>query len=351
MPFRFPAVARTCAHLYLGAPSRLPAWAWLGLLGLAGPAAAQLKPQYSQYMLNNYVLNPAITGIEDYTDLKLSYRQQWAGVDGAPTTFYASVHGKLGQAVNVPVPQPANGKAHAFWGGAANRYRKVKPHHALGGLVLHDRAGIFGFTEAQVSYAYHLLLSREVKLSLGAAAGLLQYSLRGADLQLANPNDPVAANQASLRPNLSLGLWLYGRQFYLGASAAHLLGAAATGAGPVGVPLARHFFVTGAWRVPLSGDLDLVPSVLAKWAAPQPPAVDLNARLVYANRLWVGAAYRQRDSVIFLAGLSVSALLDLSYTYDLGTHRLGRASLGSHEILLSLRLGNRYRVYCPQSLW
>jgi hypothetical protein len=55
--------------------------------------------------------------------------------------------------------------------------------------------------------------------------------------------------------------------------------------------------------------------------------------------------------VILLAGLALNSFLDLSYSYDLGTNRIGRASQGSHEILLGLRLGNRFRVYCPQSLW
>jgi type IX secretion system PorP/SprF family membrane protein len=301
-------------------------------------------------MLNNYLLNPAITGIEDYTDVKLSFRQQWAGVDGAPTTLYLSAHGKLGSGVNVPDPKAAS-RPHAFSGGSANRYRKVKPHHGLGGMALHDRAGIFGFTEANLSYAYHLLLSREVRLSAGVAAGLMQYSIRGADLQLANPNDPAAINQTSYRPNLSLGLWLYSTRFYLGASSGQMLGGLNQSVVPVETPVSRHYFLTGAYRIGLGDDLDLVPSVLAKWAAPLPFAVDVNLRMVYANRLWGGVSYRQRDSVILVAGLAINSFLDLSYSYDLGTNRLGRASQGSHEILLGLRLGNKFRVYCPQSLW
>jgi len=314
------------------------------------PGLAQLRPQYSQYMLNNYLLNPAITGIEDYTDLKLSYRQQWAGIDGAPTTLYVTAHGKLGQGVNVPDPKIGSGRPHAFSGGSANRYRKVKPHHGIGGMVLHDRAGIFGFTQANVSYAYHLLLTRQVKLSAGVAAGFMQYSIRGSDLILANPNDPAAVDQTSFRPNLSLGLWLYSTKFYLGASLAQPVGGQTNGP-QVLAPSARHLFLTGAYRIQIADELDLVPSVLVKWASPLPMAVDLNVRAVYANRLWAGASYRQGDSVILLAGLALNSFLDLSYSYDLGTNRIGRASQGSHEILLGLRLGNRFRVYCPQSLW
>ena len=51
-------------------------------------ARSQAKPSFTQYILNNYVLNPAITGIENYVDAKLSIRNQWTGIDGAPVTNY-----------------------------------------------------------------------------------------------------------------------------------------------------------------------------------------------------------------------------------------------------------------------
>ena len=67
-------------------------------ISLAG--FAQAKPYYTQYILNNYILNPAITGIENYTDVKLSYRNQWAGITGAPVTTYFSIQGPLGRSDN-----------------------------------------------------------------------------------------------------------------------------------------------------------------------------------------------------------------------------------------------------------
>ena len=49
---------------------------------IGNTAFSQAKPYYTQYILNNYILNPGITGIENYTDVKLSYRNQWAGING-----------------------------------------------------------------------------------------------------------------------------------------------------------------------------------------------------------------------------------------------------------------------------
>ena len=60
-------------------------------------ANAQQKPYYTQYILNNYILNPALSGIENYTDVKLSYRNQWTNINGAPVTVYFSAHAPIGK--------------------------------------------------------------------------------------------------------------------------------------------------------------------------------------------------------------------------------------------------------------
>src|SRR5687767_3375275 len=82
--------------------------------------SAQQKPYYTQYILNNYILNPAISGIENYTDLKLSYRNQWTGIDGSPVTTYLSVHSPIGKkdyrttATSFEIPGE-NPRGRSYW--------------------------------------------------------------------------------------------------------------------------------------------------------------------------------------------------------------------------------------------
>src|SRR5881396_3541479 len=81
---------------------------------------AQQRPHYTQYILNNYILNPALSGIENYTDLKISGRDQWVGLNGAPQTFYLTIHGPLGKAnyrtnaTSYQVPGE-NPRGRAYW--------------------------------------------------------------------------------------------------------------------------------------------------------------------------------------------------------------------------------------------
>ena len=67
------------------------------MFGLTAQLQAQQKPHYTQYVVNPFVINPAITGIDNYTDLKMSVRDQWVGIKGAPMTSYLTIHGPIGK--------------------------------------------------------------------------------------------------------------------------------------------------------------------------------------------------------------------------------------------------------------
>src|SRR5258706_3276661 len=118
---------------------------------------AQQRPHYTQYILNNYILNPAISGIENYTDLKLSARDQWIGLDGAPQTFYLTIHGPLGKkdyrtsATSYDVPGQ-NPRGKSYW----ENYTAAEPHHGIGFSMINDRTGSYNRFTTYATYAYHL---------------------------------------------------------------------------------------------------------------------------------------------------------------------------------------------------
>jgi hypothetical protein len=65
------------------------------LVGSYLTLCAQQRPYYTQYVLNNYIINPAVAGIENYWDMKVSHRHQWVGLEGAPITTYVTIQGPL----------------------------------------------------------------------------------------------------------------------------------------------------------------------------------------------------------------------------------------------------------------
>ena len=67
----------------------------LFLLLFAARIYAQQVPLYSQYMMNGFLLNPAVAGSEGYTAINLTAREQWLGLKNAPKTHAVSGQTRL----------------------------------------------------------------------------------------------------------------------------------------------------------------------------------------------------------------------------------------------------------------
>ena len=68
-------------------------------------ATAQQEAQYTQYMYNTSLINPAYSGSEEVFKLSMLHRSQWVGIPGAPTTQTLSLEGmlarRLGASINL----------------------------------------------------------------------------------------------------------------------------------------------------------------------------------------------------------------------------------------------------------
>ena len=65
-------------------------------LVIAQEISAQQDPQYTQYMYNMNVINPAYAGISEGLSIGALYRSQWVGLDGGPETFTFNIHSPVG---------------------------------------------------------------------------------------------------------------------------------------------------------------------------------------------------------------------------------------------------------------
>lgn len=319
---------------------------------------AQQKPQYNQYMLNGYLVNPALTGIENYTDIRLSYRDQWSGLAGAPGSLYLSVHGPLHKEDRSSsiISLPARGKSNIINKlryKEENDFKFLKPHQGIGGMLISDNMGPNKRLGAAVSYAYHLpVIDRRMKLSTGITAGFTRYSLNIAELDFGPNADPVV-NQyenARLLPEISLGTTLYGSHFFVGVSVAQLfqnaLDLSRMNEG-VQQRFSNHYFLTGGYEIRLGREFALMPSVLVKYVQPSPVSVDLNLKASYLRRLWGGVSYRHQNAVAALAGVNLNSVLNVGYAYEMATSNLNNYTHGSHEVMIGFVMGNSYRIKSP----
>jgi type IX secretion system PorP/SprF family membrane protein len=329
------------------------------ILLLWSAAFSQQRPHYSQYILNNYILNPALSGIENYTDLKISVRNQWVGLDGAPQTAYLSIHSPIGKKDYRTTPTSfavpgENPRGRQYW----EDFTPSEPHHGIGLQLVNDRTGNFNRFTAAASYAYHLGVGAQTALAAGFSAGVSHWSrsLERSDFGGGVTTDPAQDQTGAqqLKPELAAGLWLYSASYFLGVSVQQVVpqkiaysGGAASG------HLVPHLFATAGYRFLLNEHINALPSLMVKYVAgtPTTPQLDLNLKLQYQDLLWLGGSYRLQDGYAAMAGLNVGNTVNVGYAYDFTTSPLQTTSRGTHEVIIGFLIGNRYGDTCPRNVW
>jgi type IX secretion system PorP/SprF family membrane protein len=325
----------------------------MAFLALVQCTMAQQRPQYTQYVFNNYLLNPAVSGIENYIDLKAGYRSQWTGLEGAPVTSYLTINAPIGQDFVQGDAASMTGDASPYSRSYTQDYTASPAHHGVGFQIVSDKTGPITQTTMDFSYAYHLGLTDKLNLAVGVSAGLNHISLNTAEITLENPLDPAISNgnNSQWKPDLGVGIWAYSANYYIGASVQQLLkqnlyfNTTSTVTQSQTVP---HYFFTAGVKLPLSEDVALLPSVLVKVIQPVPTTFDVNLKMAFQDIFWIGGSYRKDDSFGALAGINISSSINVGYSYDLTTSALKTVSNGTHEIVIGILLNNKNKVRCPQ---
>ena len=274
---------------------------------------AQQDPQFTQYMYNMSVINPAYaTADEGILNLGGLYRTQWVGVEGAPKTGTFFAH------------TPVNNKVE------------------LGISFTNDNIGdIVTENNIYVDFAYVLPVGVESKLSLGLKGGFTFFdtNFNGFVLQSGDVSTDIAFNEniSKTFPNIGIGAFFFTDHYYLGLSAPNMLstkhienenGVKATGVESI------HYFLTGGYVFDINENLKLKPAFMAKAVNGAPLALDITANVLINERLEAGLGYRLEDAVSALVNFKVTPQLRIGYAYDYTTSNLSNYSSGSHEIFI-----------------
>ncbi len=294
-------------------------------------ARAQQDPAYSMYVFNGQFINPAYSGSHEVVSLMAIYRQQWVGLDGAPSTGNISL--------NMPLR---------------------REQYAIGLMVSNDKIGLgntFSFTP---SFAYRIKIKKS-KLCFGLQGSFAYYYRNNSKSELPSttPDATTSINTNLFVPNVGFGIYWYGKNYFVGASVPHLMPSSL--GDKVGVlsynsVLARvynyYVFTAGYVVGKDNASVKFKPSILMKWQQGLPnniPQFDLNLALLVINRMWIGASVRTSGNAYTASGaplkfgpeslagyvqVRVTPQLQLAYSYDATLSNLRNANSGTHEIML-----------------
>ncbi|WP_344726510.1 MULTISPECIES: PorP/SprF family type IX secretion system membrane protein [Corallibacter] len=270
---------------------------------------AQQDPQYTQYMYNMNVVNPAYAGSFDGIAIGALYRSQWVGLDGAPNTGTLSLHAPVGERVG------------------------------LGISFINDEIGPVRENNAYADFSYTLPLGGDHKLALGIKAGATFHKIGLTTLAAIDPNDPfLQENVDAVTPNVGAGAYLYKpNKYYVSVSMPNMLNSVhldATNGTKVGSET-QHLFAAAGYVFNLSDNFKLKPHGLFKMAFDAPVSFDVNANLFMYDIVEVGVGYRLEDSFSGMINFMISPNLRIGYAYDNVQSDLDIATTSSHEIFIN----------------
>ena len=282
---------------------------FLGIL-LFQEATAQQDPQYTQYMYNMNVINPAYAGSKEGIAITALYRNQWSGFDGAPETFTFSAHSPFGDKVG------------------------------LGLSAIKDELGPVSETNVFADFSYTLQVTETIKIALGIKAGVTFHDVGLSSLELQDPNDPFFSQDINNSyPNIGAGAFLYADNFYVGLSVPNLLNSVHLDENGLKYGSeTNHYFATAGYVFQLNENVKLKPSVMVKSAFDAPLSFDGNLNALFYEKFEIGASYRLDDSFSGLVGFQVTPNIRIGYAYDNVISDIQAAAGASHEVVVSFNL-------------
>ena len=282
---------------------------------------SQQDSQYTQYMYNTPLVNPAYAGSRETITAFLLHRNQWVGLDGAPVTNNFSI--------NMPV-------------GDSN--------FGVGLNFVNDEIGPVSENEISADLAYFIQVSENYKLSLGLKGTANLFQLDVNKLRIFDPSDPQFQNvDTEFSPNVGAGLYLFSDKTYFGLSVPNFFESYRYNDNNVEITKEKmHFYFIAGHVFTISPNIDFKPAVLSKIVEGAPLQADVTTNFLFFDKLTLGAAYRWDASVSALAGFQISDSWFIGYGYDLETTKLSNYNSGSHEIFLRYEVFNRSRVSAPR---
>lgn len=292
---------------------------FLALAAAVGEGRAQQMYQFTQYMFNHHLINPAVVGTHSYYQIRTNHRFQWVGVDDAPMTNTVSVNG---------------------------------PHSKLpmgfGGIFFSDITGPSNRNGLMGSYGYNIALNDNLRLSGGLSLGFMIYQIDASKFDLGDNfhsegfSDPALLRfkpTALFTPDASIGIFLYSAYYHAGVAVTQLFGQRLSFHEAklerwVSSNLRQAYYIHGGYLLYLSDDYELEPTLVLRYTYPKPFQFDLNVKLTYRDKVWGGVSYRLNDAVSFMVGYKHDRHILIGYSYDYSYTGIRKFSYGTHELMI-----------------
>ncbi len=293
----------------------------------------------SQYMLDGFMFNSAMAGYDGYTAIDLSTRQQWLGINDAPSTTSISFQTRVLKRSYIIKSKPL--KQNKFIPARSGRV-------GLGLNIYSDRNGAFSNTGITMSYAYHIPFPN-AQLSFGVSGTISQIKvdLNSSDFRITPASDELyLIRQPLYIPDANIGVFYSSRELYAGFSIAELFQSSIkiSSNSIYNYQLQRHYFILAGYRLNNQANVSYEPTILIKMTEQLLPQIDFSFKAYFYENYWIGLSYRTANTAIFLIGIRKNRLY-AGYAFDYSFNSIQRYTFGTHELNISLKFGDSAKRY------
>lgn len=284
------------------------------LLFFSTQLLSQQDPQFTHFMFNNMMINPAYAGSSNGICGSMLVRNQWMGFDGAPKS----------SSLNVNAP-----------------FSAFNREHGVGLSILLDEVGFFKNIDFMPSYSYKINMASG-ELGIGIGALIRNHTLSSTDWHtpeeglVHSPSDPyipMATAEKPMKFSAFAGVFYRGEGLYLGLSASNLFGPSFSYSDTAILKYRRHYYITSGYSIQMANPIfELRPSVMVKFDGTI-PQMDINALLYYNRKIWGGASWRSNEAAL-LFGFELNSI-KLGISYDINYTKMISNNSGTLEIMVN----------------
>jgi type IX secretion system PorP/SprF family membrane protein len=279
---------------------------------LVTAAYSQQQQSSSFYDLQGVFHNPSTAGTQKHAMVGVSYRKQWSGINGGPST--ATIFGSTNLA---------------------------KHNFGIGGYIYNDKTGPTSRNGVSLAFAKHIP-TRDGIFSLGIETRFQQFGIDRQKLAESLGADPVlGSGDNKSKFDAGFGISYTNETFQVGASVSQLVQSkldyyTGTLSRTGEAKLYRHYFLHGLYRLKVDESTVLVPNFLFTYLPNAPKEFQGGARLEFNDLLLTGLAFRANQGWLVSAGVKLDKKATIGYSFEIYRSPLSIFDGGSnaHELLI-----------------
>lgn len=278
--------------------------------GFTSGLLSQQSTLITQYMDNPLLLNPAFAGNRNSLAIDVLSRQQWVGIEGAPSSYYAGIHIPFNNSVA-----------------------------SAGATILSEQTGPLMYNKLTFNYAYLLRTSRRSFLSLGLRAGVDHFNLNFSKLPVIDFNDPEFSDgmENEIRPSFGAGMVYIRPSFYLSVAVPHYSFASVPWASESAsnFETSYNLLFSGGYFIPVTRDINFKVSGMHRMVPDDISTTDVSLMVRHSEGFRGGITHRLQQAFGIILGMQITDEIGVTYSYELPVSMDPLVKRGVHELSLT----------------